>query len=171
MVLAVVLLRLIFLWDVATRMDDMAGKHPAFLLLLCLHLPLMLVLKPLLFGSLPELAVLVAAIGVFWYLVVLLVHRYSERGTIFPAEWMALRIVADVVLIAMPTCLGWLFIEDIKDYPNIYALRHSLVGWSWFIPTYASLLMWILGPIFVFGNDLVRCFRRSSPRIANAAKE
>jgi hypothetical protein len=168
MALAVVLLRLIFLWDVATRMDDMPGDHPAFLLLLYLHLPLMLLLRRLVFGSLP---VLVAAIGMFWYWVVLLVHRYRERGTVFPAGWMALRIVADVVLIAVPACLGWLFIEEIRGYPNIYVLQRSLVEWSWFIPTYGSLLMWILGPIFVFGNDLVQCFRRSSPRIANTSKE
>jgi hypothetical protein len=163
MALAVVLLRLIFLWGAATRMDDMPGEHPAFLLLLYLHLPLMLVLRRLVFGSLPELAALVAAIGVFWYWVVLLVHRYRERGTLFPAGWMALRIVADAVLIAMPMCLGWLFIDDLRDYPNIYVLQRSLVGWLWIIPTYGSLLVWILGPIFVFGNDLVRCFRPSSP--------
>ncbi len=83
MALAVVFLRLIFLWDVATRMDDMPGKHPAFLLLLYLHLPLMFVLKPLLFGRLPELALLVAAIGVFWYCIALLIHRHNERGTVF----------------------------------------------------------------------------------------
>jgi len=169
MALAVVFLRLIFLWDVATRMDDMPGKHPAFLLLIYLHLPLMFVLKPLLFGRLAELALLVAAIGVFWYCIALLIHRHNERGTVFPTGWVALRIAADVVLIAIPMCLGLLFIESVRDYPNIYALPRSFEGWSWFLPTYGSVLMWILGPIVIFGSDLIRFLRRGSPQAANEA--
>lgn len=169
MALAVVFLRLIFLWDVAARMAhvDMPGKHPAFLLLLCLHLPLMLILKPLLFGRLPQLAALVAAIGVFWYCIALLSHRHYERGTVFPTRWLALRIVADVMLVAAPTCLGLLFIENVRDYPFIYP--RSFDGWTWFLPTYGSLLMWILGPIYIFGSDLVRCLRRGSPQTTKQA--
>jgi hypothetical protein len=169
MALAVVFLRLIFLWDLATRMDDMPGKHPAFLLLLYLHFPLMLILKPLLFGRLPELALLVAAIGAFWYCIASLVYRHNERGTVFPTGWVALRIAADVMLVAMPTCLGLLFFENVRDYPEIYVLPQSFEGWSWFLPTYGSLLMWILGPIFIFGSDLVRCLRRGNPQTANEA--
>jgi hypothetical protein len=171
MAATVVFLRLIFLWDVATRRDDMPGKHPAFLLLLYLHLPLMQVLKPLLFGRLPELVLLVAAIGVLWYCVALLIHRHSERGTVFPTDWVALRIAADVLLVTMPACLGLLFIENIKDYPGTYELPRSFEGWSWFLPTYGSLLMWVLGPVFIFGRDLVRCLRRSDPGTANEAEK
>jgi hypothetical protein len=35
-------------------------------------------------------------------------------------------------------------------YPDMYELPRSIEGWSWFFPAYGSLLMWILGPIFVF---------------------
>ncbi len=177
MALAVVFLRLIFLWDVAASMAhaDMPGKHPAFWLLLCLHLPIMLILKPLLFGSLPDAALFVAAIGVFWYCIALLIQRYNERRTVFPRAWIALRIAADGVLIAMPTCLGLLlvleFIENARDHRGINTFPWSDEVWRWCVPTYGSLLMWILGPIFIFGSDLVRCLRRGRPQTANAAKE
>jgi|HubBroStandDraft_6_1064221.scaffolds.fasta_scaffold364003_1 predicted RNase H-like nuclease len=35
-------------------------------------------------------------------------------------------------------------------YPDMYELPRSIEGWSWFFPAYGSLLMLILGPIFVF---------------------
>ena len=172
MALAVVFLRLIFLWDVATRGDDMPGRHPAFQVLIYLHLPLMLVFKELLFGRLPELAVLVAAIGGFWYWIALLVHRYNERRTIFPPAWGTLRIVADLALITMGASIGWLSIENIRDYPDMYSpLPQSFLGWSWFIPTYGFLLMWILSPIVVFGSDLVQYLRRKSPHTVNSVNE
>jgi hypothetical protein len=150
MALAVVFLRLTILWIMATRGDDAPGQHPAFHLLLYLNLPIMPILKRLLFGSLLDLALLVAAIGVFWYCIALLIHRYKERGTVFPTGWVALRMAADVVLIAMPTCLGPLFvlefIENAKDYPAINTFPWSDEVWWWCVPTYGALLMWILGP-------------------------
>jgi hypothetical protein len=129
MAFAVVCIRLTVLWVVARSGDDAPGAHPAFWLLLYLHLPIMLILKPLLSGSLPDLALLVGAIGVFWYSIALLIQRYNERGTVFPAGWVALRIGADVVLIAMSTCFGVLFglqyFENLRDYRGVY-----LFPWS-----------------------------------------
>jgi hypothetical protein len=37
----------------------------------------------------------------------------------------------------------------------------------WRIPTYASVLIWSLAPMFIFGRDLVYCVRRKSPKIGN----
>jgi hypothetical protein len=169
MALSVVLLRASFLWNATGHLAD--GPHPAFLLLIRLHLPLMLVVKPLMFGDIPALAVLVLAIGAFWYCVVLLLYRRNEHGTPFPTDWFSLRIVADVALIGAVAYLGWLFAENIRDYPLMYALPRSFEEWLWFLPTHCSSLMWILGPIFVFGIDLFRCFGRSSQLMASMSKE
>ena len=87
MAFAIVCLRLTYLFDLATRGDDMPGKHPAFLLLIYLNFLLMLVLKELMFGGLLQLSALVITIGGFWYRIALLLQKFGQRRSLFPIEW------------------------------------------------------------------------------------
>jgi hypothetical protein len=158
MALAVIFLRLSFLWHIATRMQDMPGPHPASVLLMCLNLPLSPVLNRIL--DLPPTlwrdGTVVVAIGILWYWVGLKIHRCKERKTLFPVAWEHLRIQVDLLVIGMAGGLGWLLAEVAKDSTP---LSRSFLGW-WFAPICASLLFWTLGPMFVFGNDLIRCLRQ-----------
>jgi hypothetical protein len=114
--LAVVFLRLEFVNELAWRLADSRGFHPAFILLLCLNLPVTVPLKLTLYGYLPTLwfdAILVAAIGAFWYWVALWMHSYHERRTLLPFS-LPLQITADLLLIATGACLGWLLLGRLE---------------------------------------------------------
>lgn len=163
MILAAVCLRLEFLNDVAQRGADSRALSPAFLLLECLDFPISLPLKLTLYGYLSALwfgVFFVVAIGVFWYWVALWIDRHNNRRPLFPFVSAPLRVVADVVLITIGGCLGWFLITAARDYPHNGPLSLDVLGWRWFIPTNASLLFWTLGPILIFGKDLIQCLRR-----------
>jgi hypothetical protein len=161
MTLAAVCLRLEFLNGVAQRGADSRGLSPAFLLLECFDFPVSFPLKLTLYGYLPALwfgAFSVAAIGMFWYWVALWIDRYNKRRPLFQFVSAPLRIVADVLVIAMGACLGWFLIAEARDYPHNGPLSLDVLGW-WFIPTNASLLFWTVGPILIFGKDLIQYLR------------
>ncbi len=171
--LAVVFLRLEFVNELTWRMADSRGFHPAFILLLCLSFPVTLPLKLTLYGYLPTLwfdAIVVAAIGAFWYWAALQMHSYHERRTLLPFSSVPLQITADLLLIAIGACLGWLLLRQVREYPNYFSpfkitLSPFNLGWLWLIPIWASLRIWSLGPVFVFGQDLIRhtCASRPKP--------
>ena len=162
MALAAIFLRLSFLWDVAARGNDSPGKHPAFILLACLNLPVALFLRPILDLPLPALwdnAMYAAGIGIFWYWVARRVQRYKERRTLFLFAWAPLRVTIDLFLIGIGAFLLWSLIENARSYPHNGRLSPDNLGWWWFIPTLACLLFWMLGLIVVFGTDLTQCLR------------
>jgi TRAP-type C4-dicarboxylate transport system permease small subunit len=79
-----------------------------------------------------------------------------------------LRITIDVLLIAVGVFFGWGLVEIVSDYRRDSVLVNS--GWSWFLLTYAALLIWVLGPIFIFGSDLIQWLRRKRPLTAARPK-
>ena len=160
MAFAIVCLRLTYLFDLATREDDMPGKHPAFHILIFLNFPLMLVLKKLMFGGLLQLSVLVIAIGGFWYWIALLLNKYGRRRSLFPLEWGMGRMVADLVVISLSALLGGSLVKSYLDYPDSLVPTLSF-RYPWSIPVLLSFLPWTMGPIWVFSNDLIRCLRRT----------
>jgi hypothetical protein len=163
MALGAIFLRLSFVYEVAQRMADSRGVPPAFVLLLCLNLPVSIPLKLTVWGYLPTLwfdALFVSVIGVFWYWVALGIHRYNERKSVFLFARVALRITTDLGVIAMGAFLGWSLVEDAGEQHSIISrLSPSALGWWWSIPTYGSLRIWSLGPILLFGTDLIQCIR------------
>ena len=164
--LAVLSVRQSFLWDIAARGNDAPGKHPAFKLLICINLPVSVVLKPILVLPGPTLwdsVMFVTAIGMFWYWIALRIQRYKERRTLFLFAWLPLRITTDMFLIALGASLAWLLIVEARDYPHNSPISPNILGW-WFVPTFTSLLLWALGPIFIFGSDLIWCLRREQAR-------
>ena len=161
--LATLLLRMSFLYDVATRMHDSPGVHPGFILLLVLNLPVTVPVKMLLYGRLPTLwfdALMVVAIGVFWYWAALRIKIYRERGKLllFNGTWM--RISIDLLFASVGVFLAWSLVNSVRDYPFMFS--PSRFGWPWFVPICASSLFWSFGSIFVFGDDLVNCVRHRS---------
>jgi hypothetical protein len=159
MALAVVLLRLSYLWMRTITHSDSPGPDPAFSLLLSINAPAALA-RTLWSHRLPYLwdnVTFVAAIGMFWYWIALNIQSWRERRrTLLLFAWTPLRIGADLLVIAGGVCLVWLCLD---------AMSGPHVPWLWFVPT--SILIWSVGPMFFFGRDLIHCVRRKSPKIGN----
>ena len=154
--LAAVLMRLSFLYDVATRSHDMPGVHPGFFLLLLVNFPagpLLQVLRPRAEPSLWLGILSVLIIGVLWYGIGSWILAYRERRILFPPGRTSLRVSADLLLIAMGVLLGWAIVAEFRDYPFMISPSH-FGGWFWFAPICIFALFWSVGPILVFGYDL-----------------
>ncbi len=112
MAVAALLLRLSFLYDVATRHHDMPGVHPGFVLLQLINLPVSLplnLLRPRQEAQ-PWLSVLsVLVIGLLWYGIASWTLVYRERRTPFPSDRPWIRVSTDLLLIAMGATLGGRF--------------------------------------------------------------
>jgi hypothetical protein len=67
-----------------------------------------------------------------------------------------------VLLFSMSAVLGWLDQQAVRDFSTPLSLLH--LGWWWFIPTFASLLIWSLGVAVLSGRDLYACICRDSKR-------
>src|SRR5579871_2485902 len=155
MALAALLLRLWFLGDLAQRFLDSRGLPPAAVLLLCLDFPIGVPLKLELWGYLPQLsfdALFVAATGALWYCVALGVHSYRQ-GRSLTFEWKPLRVMADLLLVGMGACLGWLLLDSDS------VLSRNYLGWRYFLAAWTSLIWWSLGSILFSCLDLTRCIR------------
>jgi len=171
MVLVVLLLRLSFLYDVATRYDDSPGVHPAFILLLLVNFPVSVPLKLLLYGRLPPLwfdTVFVVMVGVLWSGVASCVLVYRKRQAVFPPDRAWLRVSADLLLITMGIFLVWVVAEELRDYPFMLSPSH-LGGWLWFASVCISALLWSVGSVLVFGYDLGNCVRHRCSASKTAA--
>jgi hypothetical protein len=96
--LAALLLRLSFLYEVATQNLDCPGVYPGFVLVLVLNLPVSLPAKLLLYGRLPTFwfdALFLVATGLFWYGVASWILSCRERKVLFPFETAWMRMSAD----------------------------------------------------------------------------
>jgi hypothetical protein len=100
----------------------------------------------------------VASIGVFWYIIGLSIDYWQKRKTLLPFTWNPLRVTADLALIALGPYFMWVLKRvDVADMP-----------WQWEAPALATVSCWLLGPAFIFGRDLIHCFRhRGSPPAAS----
>ncbi len=156
MLLAVVSIAWFYRWvAIADRIYDVAGTPAPFDLILLINAPVSLA-RNLFYHINPEWsdAMYVASIGILWHWVVLNIDSWRERRKVFLFAWVPLRIAADVALIWLgPYCL-WQFRNiDVAHFP-----------WQWCVPSLASILLWSCGLPFIFGYDLIRCFRRKISR-------
>jgi len=169
MALAALLLRLSFLYDVATRHHDMPGVHPGFVLLQLINLPVSLPLKLLRPRQEPPLwlgVLSVLIIGLLWYGIASWTLVYRERRTLFPSDrsdraWV--RVSTDLLLIAMGATFGWAVLTEFRDYPFMISPSH-FGGWFWFAPVCIFAIFWIVGSILVFGYDLTDFVRHVTAR-------
>ena len=130
------LLRLSFLYDVATRNHNMPGRHPGFFLLLLVNFPVSLPLQLLRPHSEPSVwfgIVSVLIIGLFWYGIALWILAYRERHALFKPDRTWLRVSADLLLMAMGIFLVWVVVGEFRDYPFMISPSH-FGGWFWFAP-------------------------------------
>jgi hypothetical protein len=95
----------------------------------------------------------VASIGVFWYLIALSIDYWQKRKTILLFTRNPLRVTADLALIALGPYFMWVLRRvDVADMPR-----------QWEAPALSAVFCWLLGPAFIFGRDLILCFRRKGP--------
>jgi hypothetical protein len=159
MALAVVLLRWSDLWmRAAIHVNHMPGPAPAFTLLMSINAPVAVVGALWPWSDLWERVAFVTAVGAVWYWVALNVESWRRRRTILHFTWVPLRLGADLLAIALGACFG-LCVVAVSIVPR--------VPWPWLIPVLASLFIWSLGLMTIFGRDLVYCVRRKSPEIGN----
>jgi hypothetical protein len=152
------------------RTMDMPGPAPAFTLLLSINAPVTLVrilYRPLFLPDPWDDIILIVAIGLFWYYVALNINSWRERRTLLLFAWAPLRIATDLIMIALGACLGLFCILAANTSPYT---PFSALAWPWFIPTWASLLLWSLGSVLVFGRDLIHYFLRKSPQTTSSAQ-
>lgn len=98
-------------------------------------------------------ALFVGSIGLLWYWVALNIYAWRERKSLILPAWAPIRVMADLALIATGPIIAWaLRSVDIAELP-----------WLWRIPVAAFLVIWSLGPVVIFGNDLIQCLRRQEP--------
>jgi len=97
-------------------------------------------------------AMFVASIGLLWYWVALNIHSWHERRSPVIFSWAPMRVMADLALVAMGLSIAWGFRNvDVAHLP-----------WLWRIPVVTFLVVWSLGPVVVFGRDLIHCLRRKT---------
>lgn len=164
--LAALLLRLSFVYAVATRHHDMPGRHPGFLLLLVINYTAFLALQrlqpqpesPLWFG-----VVSVIIIGLLWYGIASWTLKYRERRTLFSPDRSWLRVSIDLLLIAMGGFLGWTVIWAYL-YDPITIAPYILGGWLWFVPICILTIAWSVGLVLVFCYDLGKFIHSPSRR-------
>jgi hypothetical protein len=146
-------------WELA-RMRHPAGVTGPFTLLVLINAPAAMV-RMLWFNYVDDPwdeMLLVASIGVFWYLVGLILDYWQRQDTFLLLTWKPIRVAADLALIALGPYFIWLLRRvDVADMP-----------WQWEAPALACVFGWLLGPAFIFGRDLIQCIRSkgSPPTIA-----
>lgn len=171
MALAGTLLRVNSSWNAATRMDDMPGMHPGFLLLLSINLPVALPFKSIYGTALPLWAqlVLIAEIGIFWYWIASRINSWRQRGAPLFFAYVPLRLTVDVLLIACGSYLAWGIAEYAISIPAVI-LSPTHLG-PYFFPVWAALLTWSIGLALACCYDLVQCIRGDGRHTAGALKQ
>ena len=157
MALSVGLLRSSYAWFRAMRhVADMPGPGPAFNLLVCINAPVAAA-RAFCFRHLPDDwddAILVVASGLFWYWIALNLPSWREPRMVVMFRWWPLRVVGDLLLIAIEVALlligPSLIVEAFRGF-----LAPDRLAWRWAIPSAARPLVWSLTLIFFFGRDFI----------------
>jgi hypothetical protein len=143
------------------RFDDMPGPAPAFTLCISINAPIALA-RAAWFRHLSTLwdnVTLVLAVGILWYWVALNVESWRRDHTVLMFHWAPLRLVSDLLLIAVGVFWGVTFVAETRDVRQPMPLS----GWLWGSGFLGPLLAWSLALIFFFGRDLVQCVRGIKP--------
>jgi hypothetical protein len=148
-------------FKVQMLLQDMPGPAPAFTLCISINAPIALP-RALLFRHVSaswDYVVLVLAAGMLWYWVALNIESLRREGKVLMFRWVPLRVVGDLMLIAMGVFWGLTFVAETR------ALRQPrpLSGWLWASGIFCPLLAWSLALIFFFGRDLIQCVRGAKP--------
>jgi hypothetical protein len=150
--LAIFLLHEYQLWLVMTRNADMPGPGPAGTILVLINVPVALV-RGVWFRShdvfWPDW-IFVLALAIFWFWVGQEIEsRLVERRTPVNIRSQLAKIAIDVLLIVSSVSFFGGFHTEFRWFP-----------WSYFIPSLASSLFWLLGPPVLLGYDLFSMARR-----------
>jgi hypothetical protein len=97
-------------------------------------------------------AFFIASVGIFWYWIALNISSWRERRVLLLPTSMPLRVTTDLLLIALGPCFVWFS----RDIDLIHLWQQG------FVVAVPFLLIWSVGPVFVFGRDLVRCLFTAS---------
>jgi hypothetical protein len=128
------------------------GRTPAFGLLILINPPAAM-LRGLWFSYVNNPwsdLIFVASIGVSWYLIGVGIDYWQKRKTLPLFTWKPLRVTSDLALIALGLYFIWeLSRIDVADMP-----------WQLEAPALVTFFLWLFGPLFIFGRDLIHCFRR-----------
>lgn len=148
MALAVALLHWSDVWYAADQRHLYSRNSPASFVLLLINAPVALLRGY--WNPLPppwDRLTFIPAIGIFWYWVGLNVECWRERKTVRLFTSVPLRITADLLLIGSGVLLFIVLGTDpLYEGP-----------WRWF--SRIAVLTRSLGPIFLFGRDLIQCIR------------
>lgn len=186
MLLASALLICSSLWaPAAMRVCDMPGSTPAFGLLASInapvavartfwisHLPgrtITLADGRIAFFDLVDDATLVAAVGVFWYWVVLNIRCWRQWHAIIMFRWFPLRLATDGILMAVGLLSGFAGLVEgrhivLASDPRGTGCFGPLVWSNWLSIVIAGFfLSWSIGLIVLFGRDFLHCVVRKDP--------
>lgn len=161
MILAFVTIWWYNIWiHLAERIQDFPGKPVGYNAVLLMNAPVS-VARHLFYDLSPRWsdAMYVVSVGLLWYWVGLNMDFWYQRRTIVVFRWAPLRIATDLLLIGWGPYSVW-------QYRNIDIVHVARFDWPWFVPDFASCLVWGLGPSLIFGRDLVQCFRGHIRRVA-----
>jgi hypothetical protein len=147
----------------AVRGEPYMGPSPGFTLLVLLNAPLAF-LRAFYTRHLPEVwdrAVLILAIGLFWYWIALNIEKFPLKRTVTTFALPTLRVTSDLVVMAVAGLVGisdvsrawwWLPRMDVPDPQGL-----------WMLGSHLCLLTWSFVLLFFFGRDLVLlAIRRSA---------
>lgn len=142
---------------VQMRLQDMPGPAPAFTLLMALNAPLAL-LRAFYYRFLPEFwyrVAFVATIGLFWQWVGANIESWRRNREVLTFHRAPLRILADLVLIALGILCGIWFAGEWREVGPL-----SWPSLPWILGFVGPLVTWSLALTLFFGRDFIHCARR-----------
>ena len=167
----------------AQRICDMPGPDPAWKLAFSVNGPVFLARQfwsalrpstvafdPIVYFVVDD-AMLIVAVGLFWYCVALNIYSWRLRRTVFMFSRVPLRLVGDALLITAGVILGWWSVTLGHDLVQTRAFPPGMgcfgsLTWSWWLPsvfTAGISFGWSVILILMFGRDFRHClFRRKS---------
>jgi hypothetical protein len=178
MILASLLMR----WDNALQIAafkarpscDMPGPTPAFTALISINAPLALprvIWDRYLLSYNWSFAILVAAVGLFWYWIGLNAEAWRHQKKVLMFSWRPARSVIDTLLVASGIVFSLLGASNMRDavrYAHLEMQGRGCFGpnpWFSLLPNViiaCCLLGWAFTLVFFFGRDLVHSARRNS---------
>jgi len=173
-----ILTSLLMRWDSALqiaswRTCDMPGPTPAVTVLISINAPLALPFaiwnRYLSYNW--SFAILIVAVGLFWYWIGLNAEAWRHRKKVLMFSWRPAQSVTDTLLVASGIVFGLLGASRMLDamhYAHFQMQGRGCFGpnpWFTLVPDViiaCCLLGWAFTLVFFFGRDLMRSARRHS---------
>jgi hypothetical protein len=153
----------------------MPGPTPAFTVLISINAPLALprsIWDRYLSSYKWSFAILVVAVGLFWYWIRLNAEVWRQQKQVLMFSWRPARSVIDTLLVASGIAFGLLGASGMRDAVRYAHLEMQGTGcfgpYPWFslVPNVIIAcchLGWAFTLVFFFGRDLIASARPDSP--------